>query len=81
MCNRAAAGTIPAAAFLALGDVPFVPALWDTPCHWCKVTCPHCAKRRVPLSGRGVSGTFFWAYNCYWLAAVKARPLRSYFYS
>lgn len=24
---------------------------------------------------------FFWAYNGYWLAAVKARPLRSYFYS
>ena len=34
----------------------------------------------VPLSGRGVSGTFFWAYNGYWLAAVKARPPRSYFY-
>ena len=34
MCNRAAAGTIPTAAFLALGDVPFVSALWDTPCHW-----------------------------------------------
>ena len=36
---------------LALGDVPFVPASRDTPCHWRKAACSHCAKRRVPLSG------------------------------
>ena len=38
-----------------------------------------CTKLAAPLSGRGVSGAFFWAYNGYWLAAVKVCPLRSFF--
>ena len=50
---------------VALGDAPFVPALWDAPCHWCKAACLHCAKRRMSLSGGAYCWPIVWAYNGY----------------
>ena|GEM_PF-6813947 len=81
MCNRAAAG-VPDCDLLSCGEIVpknairaprqelfhrnfFPPSPRD-----------HLA---VPLSGEVCRRSFFWAYNGYWLAAVKVCPLRSYF--